>query len=541
MLVQDAVAQSLVDNGATDAFGVLGDGNVYIVHSFVHKLHGRFYAMTHESAAVAAAMGYARATGGLGVATVTHGPGLTNTITALIEATRERCPLLVVAGDTGATDKSNLQRLPQREMVIPTGAGFEQVRAAHTVSEDVAVAVHRAMEERRPVVLNVPADLLWQDAAYKPLKGPRWHPPTPFSPDADSLDDVLGIIASCRRPVVLAGRGATHPRSREAILAFARLIGAPVATTLRARDLFQDDPFNLGIFGTLSHEVALSTIASADCIIAFGASLNRWTTVKRSLLKDKAVVQVDRDSSALHLHQAATAAVHGDAGAVAALMTQLLTDAGVGHKNYASADLANDLANRRADAFFKDTSTEFSIDHRSAILRIDTAFPEDRNLVFDAGRFVVECYRLFHVAHPDGYHHPLNFGSMGLAMGTAVGAAVGSGKPTLMVTGDGGFMMGGLAEFSTAVRYNLDLVAVVFNDGAYGAEYVQLLGHDMDPKLSTFTWPELAPLADSLGGRGYTARTLAELDKVLAQLPTRDRPILIDVKLDPERVVAEGL
>jgi thiamine pyrophosphate-dependent acetolactate synthase large subunit-like protein len=128
---------------------------------------------------------------------------------------------------------------------------------------------------------------------------------------------------------------------------------------------------------------------------------------------------------------------------------------------------------------------------------------------------------------------------MGLSMGTAVGAAIGSGKPTLVATGDGGFMMGGLAEFTTAVRYGLDVVVLVFNDGAYGAEHVQLVQHDLDPGLTTFAWPELASVADALGGRGYTARSVNELRGVLAELASRDRPVLIDLKLDPMKVPAE--
>ena len=138
--------------------------------------------------------------------------------------------------------------------------------------------------------------------------------------------------------------------------------------------------------------------------------------------------------------------------------------------------------------------------------------------------------------------HTVNYGSIGLGMGNAIGASFGAPKrPVLLVCGDGGFMLGGLAEFNTAVRHGVDLVVIVFNDGAYGAEYIQFRQKDMDPTISTFDWPEFGPVATALGGQGYTARNVDELDHALAAIESRDRPILIDVKLNPDDVAVAQL
>jgi thiamine pyrophosphate-dependent acetolactate synthase large subunit-like protein len=171
------------------------------------------------------------------------------------------------------------------------------------------------------------------------------------------------------------------------------------------------------------------------------------------------------------------------------------------------------------------------------MLRIDQALPKERTLVLDAGRFALSAWRLMHVPQPKAYVDTASFGSIGLGMGNAVGAAIGAPhRPVVLLTGDGGFMLGGLAEFNSAVRHGVDLVVVVFNDGAYGAEYDHLSRHGMDPGISTFEWPHLAPVATALGGRGYTARNLTELDEALAAVRDRDRPVLIDIKIDPARV-----
>ncbi len=298
MLFHQAIAKALADQEITTIFGVLGDANLYMMDSFERETGGRFYSMSNEAGAVLAANGFARTSGGLGVATVTHGPALTNTITALVESVKDHTPVLVVAGDTAVVDRDNFQNISQREVVLPSGAGFEQVRTPETVAEDVAVAVRRALLERRPVVLNVPVEFQWQEVDHAPHRV-RWVSPQAVVPDPAALDAAVGIIASAKRPLVLAGEGAASPEGREALVRLANRIGAPLATTLRARDLFRGDPHNLGIFGTLSHEVAMDTIDQADCVIAFGASLNNWTTAEGSGLQGKRVVHVDIDRAAI--------------------------------------------------------------------------------------------------------------------------------------------------------------------------------------------------------------------------------------------------
>jgi len=158
MLFHEAIARVLADQGATTIFGVVGDANLYMMDSFQRHAGGRYISVSNEAGAVLAANGFARTSGGLGVATVTHGPALTNTATALVESVKDRTPVLLIAGDTAVVDAYNLQKIPQREVVQATGAGFEQVRSPHTVVEDVAVAVRRATLERRPIVLNVPIE-----------------------------------------------------------------------------------------------------------------------------------------------------------------------------------------------------------------------------------------------------------------------------------------------------------------------------------------------------------------------------------------------
>jgi len=533
MYVHQAIARTLDAMGVDTIFGLIGDGNLFMVDSFTREAGGRFIAVANEATAVLAAAGYSRTTGRLGVAAVTHGPALTNTITALIEAVRARTPVVLVAGDTAVVDRDNLQKIDQRSVILPTGAGFVQVRSPETIPEDIVSAFRGAELERRPFVLNIPADFQWQDVEYRP---PQRRPVIRQSvrPSEDALDAALGIIASSRRPLVLAGRGATSAAARAAVLGFARRVGAPVTTTLQARELFAGEPEDLGIFGTLSTDAAVDVIGQADCVVAFGAALNRWTTGEGSLLTGARVVQIDTDPAALNHHRVVDAPVVGDAAAVAAEFVRLLDEVSFTPAEFAvrAARLATQGTARKPAEQQPGT-----LDVDESLRMINRSFPAERSLVLDAGRFFHHAAFNVRTGAVNSYVHTLEFGCIGLGMGNAIGAAAGTpGTPVLMISGDGGFMLGGLAEFNTAVRHRLDIVVVIMNDGSYGAEYIQFTNKGMDPSISTFEWPSFAAVASALGGIGYAVRTQEELQKVLDSLADRDRPVLIEVFLDPASI-----
>jgi acetolactate synthase I/II/III large subunit len=539
MYFYEGAAQALADAGISTVFGVLGDANLYMMSSFQQRVGGHYYSVSNEVAAVLAAAGYARASGQLGVATVTHGPALTNTVTALVDSVRAHTPLLLIAGDTATADEGNLQNIAQREIARSAGAGFVQLRAPQTLAEDLNTAIRRASVESRPVVLNVPADFQWQEISYTP-QPVTTLPAQAIRPDPAALGLAVGIVASARRPVVLAGRGAATPDARAALLRLADRIGAPLATTLRGKDLFRGQPFDLGLFGSLSAAATLETVLSSDCVVAFGAGLNRYTTAEQSLLAGKRVVHVDTDGAAIGRWAPVDAGVVGDTAVVADSIVAWLDEAEVKPTAFASDALAEKLA-KGARPEFADRSTSATVDLRTALQRLDQAFPAERTLVIDAGRFIGSAFTMLHVPEPAAYVHTANFGSIGLGMGCAIGASFGvPGRPVLLVCGDGGFMLGGLAEFNTAVRHGVDLVVVVMNDGAYGAEHIQFRNKEMDPAISTFDWPDFGPVATALGGAGYTVRNVAELDAALAALPHRTGPVLLDVKLDPDAVPGIG-
>jgi thiamine pyrophosphate-dependent acetolactate synthase large subunit-like protein len=530
--VHQAIASALVDQGITELFGLIGDGNLFMVDSYVRDYDGTFVGSSHEAGAVLMALGYAQGSGRLGVATVTHGPALTNTITPLVEAVKARTPLLLLAGDTAVIDRDSFQNIPQREFVVTAGAGFEQLRAPSTIAQDLSTAIRRANVERRPIVFNMPVEFQWVDVDFQRGYRQPLENQTP-APDPGALDRALGVIASARRPVIVAGQGAIS--ARESILQLAARVGAPVATTLRAKSLFRGDPCNLGVFGTLSTPAAVDVISESDCIVAFGASLNRFTTASGSYVAGKRLVHSDIDATRIGEWVPCDAAIVGDAAAVADSMVAILDEVGFEPSEFRSEKLARLLVERSSQPF-EDLSTESTVDLRTAFMAVEAAMPENTLVAFDGGRYLMPVW-LYLADHDVPLVYATALGSIGLGMGLAIGASYGApGRPVLLVTGDGGFMLGGIGEFGTAVRNNIDLVVVVANDDSYGAEHVQFRARDMDPSLAVLHLPDLAPVAEALGGEGYTVRNRGDLTHIREVIAARTRPLLIDLKLDPDHV-----
>lgn len=536
MEVHTALAHELARHGADTMFGVTGEGNVFLADRFARDERGRYVAAASETGAVVMAKGYAAVSGRLGVATVTHGPGLTNAMTALVDGVRESAPIVLVAGDTAAEDTGNLQNIDQRQVVLASGAGFEQVRAPSTVSQDVAAACRRALIERRPIVLNVPADFMFRECELdEQLTVAEPSPAT--GPDPGAVDKAVGVIAAARRPIVLAGRGATAPAARSALLALAEKIGAPLATTLMGKDLFRGEEFDLGIFGALSHPVAAEAIRQSDCIVAFGASLNGWTTGRGAYLEGKRVVQCDVDQCRLGARARIDAGVAGDAAVTARALISLLIEASLpptgfrsGHLRARLSELTGNAGEHAADAAGPVGLGEF-------LDALDGAVPSDRIVVLDSGRFVFQAFTRLHVEEPAWFVPTVGFGSIGLGMGHAVGAAcAGTDRPVLLIAGDGGFMLGGLAEFNTAVRYGLDVIVAICNDGSYGAEEGFLRARGMDAGIARFRWPEFAALAAALGGTGISVDGREDLHRLPTAIAARRGPLLIEIRLDPATV-----
>jgi thiamine pyrophosphate-dependent acetolactate synthase large subunit-like protein len=541
--VADVVGATIAAQGVTEAFGVVGSGNLVATNALIAG-GAHFHHARHEGGAVCMADGYARVSGRVGVLTVHQGPGLTNTITGLTEAAKSRTPLLVLAGETPAAALTSNFRIDQHDLVESVGAIADRVFSPATAADDAQRAYERARLESRPVVLMMPIDIQAMPAGVstEPTRPPLPHIAPP-APAPEAIDAAAQALALARQPAIIAGRGAVIADAGPQLEALAARIGAVLATSAPANGLFAGLPYALGISGGFASPLATELLPSADVVLIAGASANHWTTKHGAMIGPRAtVIQVDVDPRAIGRNRAVDIAVLGDASrAAAALTAQLATHANEGFR---TPELAATIASRRwRDEPYDDAGTDEWIDPRTLSIALDRLLPAERQVAVDSGHFL--GYPAMYLDVPDArsWVFPNGFQAVGLGLGNAIGAAIARpDRITVAAIGDGGAFMA-LAELETAARLKLEnLLVLIYDDAAYGAEvhHFAPMGHD----VGTVRFPDadLAAIAHAAGAHGATVRNPRELEAAITGWLAEPhfRPLVLDAKVNPT-ICAEWL
>ncbi|MEV1290721.1 thiamine pyrophosphate-binding protein [Pseudonocardia sp. NPDC049635] len=528
--VAAAIGRRLAEAGVTDVFGVVGSGNFHVTNALVSG-GARFVAARHEAGAAVMADAHSRVTGRPAVVSVHQGPGLTNAITGIVEAAKSQTPLLVLTGATARPDVTSNFVLDQAALLRAAGAVVETATTPATAVQE-AVRAHRRAADGHTVVLQLPLDV--QDAPCPPGAAVPGPPEVlgEAEPSADAVARLAGLLTGARRPVLLGGRGARHARGPIEELADAT--GALLATSAVARGLFAGNPWSIDVSGGFATPTAVELLGEADLVVAFGASLNQWTTRGGSLPGPGAtVVQVDRDPEAVGVHRRVDLGVVGDTARTArALVAELARRGGAPSAQRTPELKARIAGGRWRDVPYTDTSTETLIDPRTVTIALDDLLPADRTLAVDGGNFVGYPSMFLDVVQ-DGFVMPLAFQSIGLGLPAGIGAALARpDRVTVAGVGDGGFMMS-LVELDTAVRARLALVVLVYDDAAYGAE-VQHFGPAGHPTgLVEFPDTDLAAIARGFGCDAAVVRTVRDVTEVVTGwlAGPRERPLVLDAKI----------
>ena len=527
--VAHAVGTALARLGVTTVFGVVGSGNFHVTNALT-AAGARFVAARHEGGAAVMADAYARVGGELGVLCVHQGPGLTNAMTGITEAAKSRTSMLVLAAEATAA-RSNFH-IDQSALAAAVGAVPERITSAATAAADLARAYHTAITERRTVLLNLPLDV---QAAPAPalFELPACPATMPQAADRDAISALADALAAARRPVFLAGRGARQ--AKKELTHLSERTGALLATSAVCRGLFRAEEFNLDVSGGFATPVAAELIRNADLLVGWGCALNMWTLRHGALVgDDTTVVQVDLDPDALGAHHRIDLGLVGDVAATAHAVARELQRRGHHGPGYRSAKVAERLARegRWRDVPYEEDAEAGRIDPRTLSAALDDLLPAERTIAVDSGNFMGYPAMYLDPPDPDGFVFTQAFQSIGLGLATAIGAAVARpDRLTVAALGDGGALMG-ISELETAVRLGLDLLVVVYDDEAYGAE-VHHFGPDGHP-LDHVTFPpaDIAAIGRGFGCAGVTVRAPADLAAVADWISgPRDRPQVVDAKV----------
>jgi len=539
--VAHAVGRLLVERGVRQVFGVIGSGNFDITLAMV-EAGAAFAASRHEGGAITMADAYGRVSGEVAACSVHQGPGLTNTLTGLTEAAKSRTPLLLLAAETAAAATRSNFRIDQEGLVTSVGAVVARLGRPETALADAAAALQRARDERRPVVLMLPLDI---QAAECPAGSP---PPAyvaalPPEPQPAAVREVADLLARARRPVIFGGRGALGAGARVAIEELADATSALLATSAVAGGLFSGNPWSLGITGGFATPLAAELITQADLLLSFGATLNMWSTRHGHLVGPEAVVvQVDVDPDAIGGHLHTDAGIVGDATLTARALAAELAGREHSAEGWRSAELAQRIARSGwSQQPYEEAGAADQIDPRTLSIALDELLPSDRTLVVDSGHFMGWAPMYLAIPADRGFIFTQSFQSIGLGLATAIGTAVARpDRLTVAALGDGGLLMS-LPELETVARLGLNLLLVVYNDAAYGAEVHHFATLHRPTDIVRFPDTDFAAIARGCGLEALTVRSPEDLAPATRWLAgDRGKSLLIDAKVVPT-VVAEWL
>ncbi len=505
----------------------------------------------HEGGAAYMADGYARASGGLGVAFGIGGPGIFNMVTALGAARTDRSPVLAISGEVptsqeglGGFQDASGPALDDVSVLRPVTAESISVPSPALLDCQLRTAALTALRERSPVHLSVPLDVqrAETDAQWETLPAASYRPATL---DYEALDQALGVFMGADpalNVVILAGIGVGHAGASDALASFAQRFAIPVATTLGAKGIVPEDhPLSLGVFGYGGSRWATEAILDpgVDVLIVIGSPLSQRDTMNwdPKMLPARELIQVDADPGVIGRTWPVAAPVAGSPRtfleAVASVGGPAAAglEAGLGRR----AEFLADVKGRGDRAYgAEDTAGDVAPMHPARMVAAArAAAPRDSVLSVDSGAHRAWCAQYWTSYGDSDYLSLANLGPMGGAIGLGIGAKLARPeRPMVIATGDGCMLMHGL-ELHTAARHEIPVIVLVFDNRSYGNIWYR--AHEMGPGPEALTdipgidWPAFAR---SVGGDGVAVERPEEIAPAFERGLVHPGPFVISARVD---------
>lgn len=539
--VYQVLAEDIKALGVESVFGLMSDDTALFATS-LDTAGVRFYGCRHENMAVAMADAYSYATGKLAIAIIGRGPALANGLHGVCYASRTGSKVLVVYGEAATIGAPNGLGPDYKSLDgvgVLRAAGIRTFTAtspasARTVLADAVAAASLGATVSLHLPTNVQLSEIDAPSGAVEVKVPAR---TPQAPPPSSIAAAAAVLAAAKKPLIVGGLGAHKAGARSEIEKLAERLGALLVTTARGKDLFRGNPRNLGIIGSFSHSVARRMADQADCVIVFGAGLNFLTTSFGTSLPKVPLIQVDAVRSNIGRWLNADVAIVGDARLAAEQLLAAISERPAAQKLFDTEENRKLIAEFDPGQDFQPQNTPRTIDMRTLGLELEKILPPDRNLVVDGGNFL-GIVPYLSVPDPGCFKMIGDFASIGLAFGAALGMAKARpDKTTVMVVGDGGFLMT-MGELETVIREDLPMVIICMNDCAYGAElhFLKLRQHPVHK--SVFPDVDFAPIAAGFGFDAETVRTVEDLRRIAPKLSKPEGPIFLDCKLNADVAAA---
>ena len=537
----EAVVEVLRHAGIRCVFGLLGGSMLELYDALARSSDIRYVGARDERAAGHMADAHARMTALPGIALGAQaGPGVANLVTAVAEAHLAYSPLVVIAGAISRIDqgKDTFQEIDQVALFAPICKRSIMVTSAARLTDAVFEAMHLAMSGRRgPVVLHVPRDLFAEQVAPPAVR--KLSVAKPGQPTERDLEAIVAELRSASKPVIFAGGGLKSGEA-DALRRLAESLNIPVVCSTGHADLLPSaHRLYAGQTGPRGNHVAARLTREADLIIALGARLAfNSTFLNHDFVNPEAcIVQVDIEASAVGRYYEVTVGVHAGAAETANALLKLAPSV-EGEKWAAWTQLFSteqaELSAQRAREKDDDTTP---LQPTRVLAEVRDALPEDVLVTLDTGNVCLQAADRLAFSRCPGLIAPLDFGLVGFGYAAAIGAcAADPSRPVVCIMGDGGFGYT-LAEITTAVAHRLPVIAVVLDNGAWGAEkaYQQtyfegrVFGADIES-------PPFDELANLCGAKGYRVSQPGQMQAALDNAVRDAQPSVIHVIVDPTAI-----
>jgi thiamine pyrophosphate-dependent acetolactate synthase large subunit-like protein len=527
-IAAEIIAAELVEAGVKYVFGIPGHTCLAIVEAIRKHKDIEFITVRHEETAALMASAYAKIADKLGVVLTIAGPGATNLMTGLYDAKMDHAPVLALTGqvDLQFIGRDVLQEIDQNALFEPVSLFNKVITTADETAEITLLAIKNALIDRGVAHLGVPSNVQRQKTVQpvKPLKGRV--PQLRIRPSEELCKKAATMIDSAERPVVILGWGARF--AADDCLDLAEKIGAPITTTFKAKGIVSEiNPQSVGVHGSVGTGPSRELVRDSDLLVALGSSFSAQTSIP----SDKPIIQVDYDSMALGKRFPVELSLWGSVEDTVPLLRRLVKK----RSNEPTLQKIKTLMekwNQKIEPIL--SSDEVPIHPARVLKALQKEIPEEAMISIDAGDNSWWFGKYFRMSRQkfilSGYLATMAFGFAG-----ALGASFAYPSiKSIALTGDGAFAMV-MADFTTAVKYHLPVVAIVYDNSE-----LSMITHEQAsegfPKYATdLINPNFADFAESCGGEGYDVRRPDELESVLGQAMDSQKPCVVNVHTNPTK------
>jgi acetolactate synthase-1/2/3 large subunit len=524
----DLVADALKALGVRHAFGIVSIHNMPMLDAINRLGFTKLIDVRHEQAGTHAADGYARATGEIGVMIASTGPGTTNTVTGLYEAAYASSRVLVITGQAetafygrglGYVHEAD----KQIEMLRSVTDAVESPREARDIAPLLAHVVAQMSRGRgRPGAIEIPIDLQYADVGDQRFVVPAVKV---NAPDPAALAAAVELLKQARRRVIIAGGGVVAAGAGAALVELAHRLGAPIVTTVNGRGAIPET-HPLAIGNLYQSRAMAGALESADVTLAIGTRFQAGVDGANHRLKPPGqLVHIDVDPGVIGRAHRAAVSVVGDAVLAVAGLSRQLAGASPNDAQFNAAVF------EVRDGVRASLRGRIGADYAAIMDRMRAGLPDDGNVVRDT---TVPAYnfgnQLLPILTPRTSMSPTS-GAIGPGLPMAIGAAIGSGRRTLVIHGDGGFMFHA-TELATAAQYRVPVIVCVFNDRGYGVlrglQANRFEGRINETDLGAV---DFVAMAGSMGVPGRVVRSVADFDAGFGDALASDGPYLLDIDM----------